>query len=92
MMLIEGNSYKRITPTDCVLYLMDQESPNSILEARLLNNKIVNWVKRAILRPDRTSDRGDTLRFFINTAFVSDSSLKKKNFSNLTNLNHGPET
>ncbi len=71
MMLVEGNSYKRITPTDCVLYLMDQDMPTSISDARVLNNKIVNWIKRAILRSDRINDRGDTLRFFINTALVS---------------------
>ncbi|KLO12025.1 kinase-like protein [Schizopora paradoxa] len=81
MMLLEGNIYKRITPTDCVLYLMDQDSPTSIFHARILNNKIVNWVKRAILLPDQTSDRADTLRFFINTAFEC---RKLRNFSSMS--------
>ncbi|KLO14883.1 hypothetical protein SCHPADRAFT_871926 [Schizopora paradoxa] len=68
MMVIEGNVFKRITSTDCVLHLSGHGQLTSVSESMVLNERIVMWVKRAILRPDRISDRGDTLRFFINTA------------------------
>ncbi|KAH8108481.1 ras guanine nucleotide exchange factor domain-containing protein [Phellopilus nigrolimitatus] len=72
--VLEGSKYKSITATDCVSYLLHKDGPpklfetNKVAEARATNNKIVNWVKKSVIKSDRMENRGDTLRFFVNTA------------------------
>lgn len=74
--VLEGGNYKAITASDCISYLLYKDGPpelanaNKVAEARATNNKIVNWVKRSMLRSDTMQNRGDTLRFFVNTASV----------------------
>lgn len=70
--ILEGANYRAITATDCVSYLLHQNGPSKVAEARVINNKIVNWVKKSVTRSDRMEHRGDTLRFFVNTAVVRD--------------------
>lgn len=68
--VLEGGKYKAITATDCISHLLGGDGVNNVAEARATNNKIVNWVKKSIIRSDRMENRGDTLRFFVNTAAV----------------------
>ena len=69
--ILEGANYKAITATDCISYLLYQNGLSKVADARVTNNKIVNWVKKSVTRSDRMEPRGDTLRFFVNTAVVS---------------------
>ncbi|THH08540.1 hypothetical protein EW145_g2641 [Phellinidium pouzarii] len=74
LLFLEGEKYRAITATDCVSYLLHKggtykiAEANEVAEARATNNKIVNWVKKSIVKSDRMENRGDTLRFFVNTA------------------------
>ncbi|KLO14885.1 ras GEF [Schizopora paradoxa] len=68
MMMLEGNVYRRITPTDCVLHLSARGRPSSVSESLVLSKRIVMWVKRAITRSNQIGERSDALRFFIDTA------------------------
>ncbi|KAI5124038.1 hypothetical protein M0805_003867 [Coniferiporia weirii] len=71
---LEGEKYKAITATDCISYLLHKDGPSNVAEANLVaearatNNKIVSWVKKSVIKSDRMENRGDTLRFFVNTA------------------------
>lgn len=70
MRLLEGAAYKRITPTDCITHLIDQDKPSPLSEARAVNNKIYNWVRRKVLSRDNLTDRRNTLQTFISAAHV----------------------
>ena len=70
MTFLEAKHYSSITPTDCVTYLLGQNAASAINVAREWNNRIVNWVTRSVLEPDRINDRAAELKFFIKTAKV----------------------
>lgn len=77
LFLYEGDRYNAITPTDCVSHLMQRpeqsviERGGNVSEARDANNKITMWVKYRITKPDKLEERRQSLRFFVDTAFVS---------------------
>lgn len=70
MKLLEGAAYKRVTPTDCITHLLDPDKPSPLSEARAVNNKLYNWVRRKILSRDNLVDRRNTLQTFISVAHV----------------------
>lgn len=70
MRLLEGMAYKSITPTDCITHLIDQDKASPLSEARSINNKIYNWVRRKVLSRDNLTDRRNTLQAFISAAHV----------------------
>ena len=71
MLAMSRQLYTGDTATDCISYLLYQNGLSKVADARVTNNKIVNWVKKSVTRSDRMEHRGDTLRFFVNTAVVS---------------------
>ncbi|KLO13837.1 ras GEF [Schizopora paradoxa] len=68
MKLLEGAAYMRVTPTDCITHLLDPDKPSPLSEARAVNNKLYNWVRRKILSRDNLVDRRNTLQTFISVA------------------------
>ena len=68
--LIEGDLYSRITQTDCVVHLQQISGTRHIDAARKANNRIVNWVKKSVLRSDEVQSRSEVFKFFVNTAEV----------------------
>lgn len=82
LIILEGERYNSITPTDCVSELLSGKGStnptgsNQIDEARATHNKIVNWVKASIVKSSKKDKRADTLGFFIKTAIVGDLLLQ----------------
>lgn len=70
LLVLEGDRFNSILPADCITHIRDQSAKTSIKVASDTNNKIINWVKRGILRQDDYERRSQVLKFFILTAEV----------------------
>jgi hypothetical protein len=69
--MLEGELYKHTLPHDYIVHLHHKSTANNVHAAFTMHHKIDNWVKKSILRPDDVGKRGETLRFFVQTADVS---------------------
>lgn len=62
--LLEGGIYSKITPADCVAHLLQLPSTENISAATVANNRIVNWVKKSVLRSNDVDARCSVYKFF----------------------------
>ena len=74
--ILEGDKFKQIMPSDYLANQVGIPGFNAVDLAIRLNNKIIQWVKNMLLYYDAVKHRATVLKFFINTAKVSQSSRK----------------
>jgi hypothetical protein len=70
LMILEGDNYSCIRPSDYVSHLQRPEENNNILAARMMNHHVINWAKHSILCMDDVIGREGVLKWFVNMAEV----------------------
>lgn len=66
--ILEGQRYRNIRSSDCVLKFREPPVRNNIDIAYETSMRLHNWVKRSVLRPDYIFSRGSVVGFFFDTA------------------------
>lgn len=79
LMLLEGDNFSRIFASDCIYNLRGQEQ-ELIRAASDLNNRVVYWVKKAILRNSDLRVRSGLVESMITAAEIS---YQYRNFASL---------
>ncbi|KAI0050015.1 ras GEF, partial [Auriscalpium vulgare] len=78
--VVEGDCYAKITYLDVVLHLLHSNNKH-IEAASVMNNRIVNWVKKRVLKSNDVSRRAEVFKFFVNAA---EECRKLGNFSSMS--------
>ncbi|KAI0317771.1 ras guanine nucleotide exchange factor domain-containing protein [Amylostereum chailletii] len=79
--ILKGHIFSQVTHFDCITHLQQHSEVKRIQRCTTMYNKIVNWVKKSILRPESIDARADVYKFFVNTA---EESQKLHNLSSLS--------
>ncbi|KZV65841.1 ras GEF [Peniophora sp. CONT] len=78
--VLEGTLFSQITHFDCLAQLQRLAGARRVERAVGASNRIMNWVKKSILRSDSPDIRADVYKFFIN---VAEECAKLANFASM---------
>jgi son of sevenless len=68
--VLEGERYNCLLSADYIDHLLRPSTSEHIIAACTTNNKIIFWVKRSMLLPEKFEHRAEVFKFFLNTAVV----------------------
>jgi len=78
--IIENDAYKSLTEYECIYHLQNPTAQRSVTNAIDVNNSILTWVKKSILKRTNVTSRHNAYIFFCD---VAQKCYSMKNFSSM---------